>query len=465
MSLADVREQPNPEHRGDVRFLGASARVRLQSAVEAAGWLLVTLPPLGPGTRGQLAARIEEAIELSLERRGAAPPGVGADAEAPRMLDDQLYRARQVGVRGLTIALESLSGLVGPKGALGDEDSACLRFWSLSATTRPVALWLSPTDQALPAYGPPIALKELLDAKTEERKEPAPAPRETDKKPPEKAPDARALSRMLEEAQGPKPLAAIEKLFLDAYVPLAEMVRAGLSDKRADESLERFAKGFEKSYTEAFAAAKVTNKRPQMVLDAPRVASRIARLHGARSTTLVMVDAMRYDVGLRLEERLREELQNRAVMAERVLMWAALPTVTPVQLQLLGTGAQGLADQLDTPELREAELPVGRGRTASTVRRIRVSGRELHKLDVIQADLMAPGLAEAERLDALAQAAAYPLVRLADSLPPRTLMFVFGDHGFLLPSSEVGTGPGVHGGARPEQVLVPGQAWILGGVH
>jgi hypothetical protein len=29
----------------------------------------------------------------------------------------------------------------------------------------------------------------------------------------------------------------------------------------------------------------------------------------------------------------------------------------------------------------------------------------------------------------------------------------------------VGTGPAEHGGARPEEVLVPGQAWLIGGVH
>lgn len=466
MSQADVREQPEPAAapRGDVRFLGASARVRLQGAVEAAGWLLVSIPPLGPGARGQLAGRIEEAVETCLQRRGAAPPGVGANDDATRMLEDQLYRARQVGVRGLTVALESLSGLVGTNGALGDEDSACLRFWSSAAKRHPVGLWLSPTDTGLPAYGPPVALEKLMDG-----------PASSQTVPPLEAPRAkpvveasagwRSFARMLEQAQGPKPLGAIEKLFVQAYVPLAELVRTGDADKRAVESLERFSKSFEKSYSEAFAAAKVTRKRPQMVLDVPRVSSRIARLHGARTITLVMVDAMRYDVGLRVEQRLQEELRGKAVMAERVLMWSALPTVTPVQLRLLGTGEAGLADQLDTQEMREAELPIGRGRTASTVRRIRVGGREVHKLDVIQADLNASGLPEAERLDALAEAAAYPLVRLAGELPARSLMFIFGDHGFVLPSGEMGTGPAEQGGARPEEVLVAGQAWILGGVH
>ena len=52
-------------------------------------------------------------------------------------------------------------------------------------------------------------------------------------------------------------------------------------------------------------------------------------------------------------------------------------------------------------------------------------------------------------------------------LPPRTLLFLFGDHGFRLPASPDGrsTGPATQGGTSPEEVLVPGQAWLVGGVH
>ena len=46
-------------------------------------------------------------------------------------------------------------------------------------------------------------------------------------------------------------------------------------------------------------------------------------------------------------------------------------------------------------------------------------------------------------------------------------MFLFGDHGFRLPSSADGraTGPATQGGVSPEEVLVPAQAWLVGGVH
>jgi len=63
-----------------------------------------------------------------------------------------------------------------------------------------------------------------------------------------------------------------------------------------------------------------------------------------------------------------------------------------------------------------------------------------------------------------------PVVRGAfflQTLAPRTLVLVFGDHGFRLPASPDGraTGPATQGGTTPEEVLVPAQAWLVGGMH
>jgi hypothetical protein len=44
-------------------------------------------------------------------------------------------------------------------------------------------------------------------------------------------------------------------------------------------------------------------------------------------------------------------------------------------------------------------------------------------------------------------------------------MLVFGDHGFRMESSGSGTSAGSSGGASPEEVLVPGFAWLIGDVH
>ncbi|MCU0694444.1 MAG: hypothetical protein MUF54_23925, partial [Polyangiaceae bacterium] len=237
------------------------------------------------------------------------------------------------------------------------------------------------------------------------------------------------------------------------------------ADPKSTASAERFSTAFEKSYREAFTALKVTRKRPLMVLDAPQVASRVARLHGARGATLLAVDALRYDLGLRVEQRLQQALHGAGVLAERVLFWSALPSVTPVQLRLLARGPQGLSEPPDKNDLQEDQMVMPGGRASGLVRRIRVGGRELHKLDVVRADLAGNGPSEPERLEALAEAVALPVARFAMALAPRTLLFLFGDHGFVLPRNEVGTGPAEQGGARPEEVLVPGQAWLIGGVH
>src|SRR5690606_34253385 len=111
----------------------------------------------------------------------------------------------------------------------------------------------------------------------------------------------------------------------------------------------------------------------------PQLASRLARLHGARSTQLVLVDGMRFDVGLRVHDLMRAELGADAACTERLLLWAALPTNTPTQLDLLAKGPDGLASF--EPSEREEHFTRGRGLT--TLRRVKVGPRDVLKLDVI----------------------------------------------------------------------------------
>jgi len=99
------------------------------------------------------------------------------------------------------------------------------------------------------------------------------------------------------------------------------------------------------------------------------------------------------------------------------------------------------------------------------LRRIKLGGRDVLKLDVVQARLQEAGPPLSERLDALADEVATVLAGHARNLPPRSLMLVFGDHGFRMESSGQGTSAGASGGARPEEVLVPGFAWLVGDVH
>ncbi|MFO0674052.1 MAG: hypothetical protein U0235_31275 [Polyangiaceae bacterium] len=57
--------------------------------------------------------------------------------------------------------------------------------------------------------------------------------------------------------------------------------------------------------------------------------------------------------------------------------------------------------------------------------------------------------------------AAAAITRHAATMPPRTLLYVFGDHGFTLDAS----GAAYQGGASPEEVLVPAFAFLLGMVQ
>jgi hypothetical protein len=144
------------------------------------------------------------------------------------------------------------------------------------------------------------------------------------------------------------------------------------------------------------------------------------------------------------------------------LLWSALPTTSAQQLELISRGPEGLRDgdiHSETPVL------VARGRSASSLRRVRAGSRELLKLDLVEARLGENGEPLAHRLDKLADEVADALVAGMTKLAPRTLVTVFGDHGFCLDATENGTAPMRQGGASPEEVLVPGFAWLVGQTH
>lgn len=266
----------------------------------------------------------------------------------------------------------------------------------------------------------------------------------------------------LESTRGPKPLAVVERTFVSAYVPLSDAIARGIAGEEAAPIAAAWAKSFERSYSEAFDALRVRGKRPTMVLDVPDLALRIGRLHGARSAQLVLVDGMRFDLGLRVNERLRPLLGQHAALTERLLLWSALPTTTSMQLELIGRGAQGLKE---VTEQTDSEIPVARGRAAATLRRIRAGQREVLKLDLCESAMSVPGGPLAERLDDLADEVAEALAGHLLRLPPRTLALVFGDHGFGVDPVGGGTSAAHSGGASPEEVLVPAFAWLVGSVH
>lgn len=268
----------------------------------------------------------------------------------------------------------------------------------------------------------------------------------------------------LDAAKGPKPVAVIEKLFAQRYVPLLAAAHRGELDGAALSIAESWRASFAESYENAFASMRATGKRPTMVMDAPDVATRVARLSSARSIKLVLVDSMSFDLGERVQQRISRALDKRAVLVESSTLWSALPTRSYAQMHLLAKGPEGLKDPIAGPP---SEPDVTRGRALTTLRRERCGTRELMKLDLVEARLRVQGPAYDERLDALAGEVADALVKFMETLPPRTLVYVFGDHGFVLGAGSNGwaTGTAAQGGASPEEVLVPGYGFLVDAVQ
>lgn len=264
-------------------------------------------------------------------------------------------------------------------------------------------------------------------------------------------------------ARGSRPVKQIENLYVEHYAPLLEAFSAGFDDHDAERALTGWRTAFEKSYQESFASIRVTGKRPKMVLDAPEEAIRAGKLNGARSVQLLLVDAMRYGLGERVQRRLEASMSDIGTCVEKHVLWSALPSVTSVQMQLLSQGARSLRD-IQTPS--ERDLTAFRDGTACIPRRERIGQRDLLKLDVVEARLRDPGGAFEARMDDLAAEVSDAVVKVAEGLPPRTMLYLFGDHGFHLRG--VGaerTSRAEQGGSRPEEVLVPGYAWLIGGTH
>jgi hypothetical protein len=456
--------------------------------LELSGMVVAELEGIGPSRRGRLAEAIDEALESKLAARGAAAPGITSGSDRDATLSDQLFRARRSGAKGLAIVLGPLRAVTGALAALEPEDCATLRFLATATRERPVALVLDARDCTTGGYGDPVALTQLLLPATPTTVMDAPSPpadpvsspvacqpepaeaaleREAESEPVEVAlaltplpapaiPLARhtagaslataddrwrTWTLQLAAARGPQPLAILEKLFAESYMPLANAIAAGLDDARARHAHDEFAATFSKGYREAFATFASTTKRPRMVLDAHDVAARISRLHGARSTRVMLVDAMRMDVARLVEERLVGMLGPRASLTDELLLWSALPTVTLRQLETLARGIEALRSPAELEE--DPEPP--RGRTAEYVRRMRVGPREIHKLDLVESRVRTMRGRIVEQLPEVADAAAEAIARHIETLAPRTLLLVTGDHGFTIDRSGVAK----QGGSSP----------------
>jgi hypothetical protein len=469
---------------GELVFVSSAERPALLQRWNDEARLVVTVD-VGPATRARLADAIEEAVEGALGAHGAAAPGIGTASDREAQLSDQLFRARRAGKRGIALALGRLRTATGARGALEADDSATLAFLASATRTRPLGLLLDAEDAATGAFGEPVPLASLVM--------PAPVAHEvvhdTEEAPPvaishpadvirhtadvmshtagaaiaEDDDSWRTWLLALTAARGPQPLSAFEKLFTQSYLPLTAAIARGLTDPRARHATEDFRRTFARSYADAVPTFALTGKRPRMVLDVPDLAARIARLHGARSTQLLCVDSMRWDLGALVVDALVRTLGPRASLTEEMSLFAALPSTTFRQLECIARGPDALRERTNP----EADDTAARGRGAEILRRMRVGSRDLYKLDLVEARLRAfdcGGEGAPATLDAfpeIAASVAEVIGKHAASLAARTLLFVFGDHGFAVEPS----GAVRQGGSSPEEVLVPAYAFLVGAVH
>jgi hypothetical protein len=461
---------------------------------------LVAPANLSPVVAGRLRGAVDDAVEGALAMRGALPPSVQLEASLEETVQDQIFRAKALGATGLAIALPPLSSDV-RTGVLHGEDADVVCTWLRAAREEHVVVVFDESDRDLRVMAP-VPIGEIAGSRTQVEAhaqaiatpslegELADASACAEPKGAEAAGpsgmhaaaptdglrDERAAVRVanaaecrthaveLDRARGPKPVAVVEKLFVTRYMPLVGAMLRGEVDLAVKSVADAWRSNFEHSYREGFSALRVTGKRPPMVFDAPEIAARIAKLNGARAMKLILVDAMRFDVGDRAEALMREKLAGHAMCVDRLLLWSALPTTTPTQLTLLARGVEGLRDG---EPASDPEPEIARGRAISTLRRERLGTREVMKLDLVEARLRGTGPAFDDRLGGVAEEVATAVSRYVESLPARTLAFVFGDHGFRLSASPDGrsTGGATQGGTSPEEVLVPAYAWLVGGVH
>ena len=284
---------------------------------------------------------------------------------------------------------------------------------------------------------------------------------------------------LLEEVTRATPLSGLERAFVDGYAPLRaallaapesrddRLSSAGLGKQAMRALCGQFAVTFARAYAEALPTFGVTGRHPSMIFDVFDLAQKCARVHGARSVQLVIVDALRYDVGQRLRHRMAFAMARRAVCVEESVLWSVLPTTTAVQLDAIVRGE----DALRAPIRPERETSIVRGRSLDVLRRMRLGHRDVVKLDLLEGRLRETGAPEGERIDALAAEATPILARYLDHCQPRTLVVIVGDHGFSfgdvdVPHDERAPTPAARqGGASPEEVFVPFSAWLVGGVH
>lgn len=242
----------------------------------------------------------------------------------------------------------------------------------------------------------------------------------------------------------------IEQLFESHYLPLQKAVRDGIAPALAAPILAEWAKDFAQSYEQAFDAIRNNRgRRPRLVLDVPSYAFQLSRKHNTEHLKLLLVDAMRADVGALVREKLKVQMANTAECVGSGLLWAALPANTAAQMELIARGTDGLRHF--TGELAESQL-MSRGNDLRRLRPVRVGSHRMYKLDIVQYLCRDAEKHSSDLLEQYAAEVATSVGRFLRQQEPNTLVYLCGDHGF----------GGIVDNA-PEEILTCYQGWKVGG--
>ncbi len=431
-----------------VRFVDSNAIAALRDQLAQCLWVDVMLQARRP-----ISYQVEEHFDTALAFQGGSPDEGPRGLEFGASLASMLLRARKTGFEHVAVSFHNLTTFA--QGAIGPDDAVALQYLAQLAQDGAIALYLRPADASLPAYVTPTALSDALlpeGATLDSGRDPIAEIGET-----LGIERAGLWARQLSQAKGPQPLSSLEKLLTESYLPLASAVALGSLDSRMRDACEDFREHFIRNYTDTFSTFGAAAKRPRMLCDLPDWVGRAARLHGARHTHFLYVSKLRWDLGQLLRGRLEQRLSGKGRIADQSVLWSALPTTTSRQLDLLGRGIEALRDPVDADAWSE---PV-RGRTAETIRRMKIGAREIHKLDIVETRLAEARNRVLPALPAIATELAELSGRYIDTLPNRSLVAIFGDHGFAIDRD----GAVISGGASPEEVIVPVLLVLVGDVH
>jgi hypothetical protein len=457
------------------------------------GWrqsgIFIVRIDVAASARGRFEDVVDDAIDAALAAHGGLPPSMVGSLERDAACSDRIFRARRLGFYGIAIVFGSLKAAATSRGTLDADDCAALR--ALAEMTRDRPLWIAfdRCDRDLGAHGRPIPFSAMFVAPSAAAPKKishviapqqqslrvievaAPIAKPLEKESPHiEAPNPstigvsiatpedvwRGWMLSLTAARGPQSLATFERLFIEAYLPLLHAITVGLEDPRAKAAMLVFRRTFEGSYPEAAARFQATTKRPAMVLDAPQNAMRLARSNGARTSQIILVEAMRYDIGLKVRDALEMTMGARARLVEDARLHAALPTTSGRQLETIARGPEALR----SPAAPADDATLG-SQAGGGLRKIRVGGRELYRLDTIDVAVQNDAATASHHFDDLAENVAETIAHHALALRGRTLLYILGDRGFLVDAG----GRAKCGGSTPEEVIVPAFAFIVDAVQ